>query len=83
MGAGGEGGGLLYIIINFHLFYSSGGGGEDGNITGRIPLETEKGELILCLVFIFPLAGLLSPSIVSAVNEEGKGGCRRRRGVGC
>ena len=51
----------------------------DGNITGRIPLETEKGELILCLLFIFPVAGLLSPCIVSAVNEEGKGGCE---GVG-
>lgn len=64
---------MLYIIINFHLFYSGGGG--DGNITGRIPLETEKGELIMCLVFIFLVAGLLSPSIVSAVNEEGRGGC--------
>lgn len=54
----------------------------DGNITGRIPLETEKRELILCLVFIFPVAGLLSPCIVSAVNEKGKGGCGVGRGGG-
>lgn len=64
---------LLYIIINFHPFYSGGGG--DGNVTGRISLETEKGEMILCLVFIFLVAGLLSPSIASAMNEEGKAGC--------
>lgn len=52
-------------------------GGREGAMetTGRIPLETEQGELILRLVFISPVAGLLSASIVSAVNEEGRGGC--------
>lgn len=43
---------------------------------GRIPLvETlkKKGvELISCLVFIFSVASLRSPSIVLAVNEEGR-----------
>lgn len=71
-------GGLLYIIINFHLFFFfffflQRRRQRRWKHNGRIPLGTEKGELISCLLFIFPVAGLPSPRIVSAVNEEGKG----------
>lgn len=70
-------GGLLYIIINFHLFFFlfflQRRRQRRWKHNGRIPLGTERGELISRLVFIFPVAGLPSPRIVSAVNEEGKG----------
>lgn len=81
---GEERGGVGEFVCSFHNYQLSPilQRGGDGNITGRIPLETEKTELILCLVFIFPVAGLLSPCIVSAVNEKGKGGCGVGRGGG-
>lgn len=46
----------------------------DENITGRIPLDREKRELIVCLVFIFPVEGQLARCIVLTVNEEGEDG---------